>query len=167
MEKSDWSEFTTMVQMYLITLGVEKNDDTSKRNYFSSNKHEFPVEIIRNDYRLNELQRGVWGHSTCVREKRPYCKRDTDYWEGGRVEFKLSGSGNERRLKLLLKSECISPILVSSLQTSSFKSYTPLKLFTCEPALFRATPLYMETSSSKSYPFTKDSTLCEHIVMAC
>ncbi|MCG8626156.1 MAG: hypothetical protein MJE68_29690 [Proteobacteria bacterium] len=65
---------------------MEKNNDTSKRNYFSSNKHDAPGEIIRSDYRLNELQQGVWGHSTCVREKRPYCKRDTDYWEGGGIQ---------------------------------------------------------------------------------
>ena len=25
-------------------------------------------------------------HPTCVREKRPYCKRDTDYWEGGGIQ---------------------------------------------------------------------------------
>ena len=74
----------THMYMYLITSGVEKND-TSKRNYFSSNKHEFPGEIIMNDYCLNELQRGVWGHPTCV-QKRPYCKRDTEYWEGGRIQ---------------------------------------------------------------------------------
>ena len=69
----------------LITLGVEKND-TSKRNYFSSDKHDAPGEIIRSDYRLNELQWGVWGQPSCVREKRPYCKRDTDYWEGGGIQ---------------------------------------------------------------------------------
>ena len=74
------------VYMYLITSGVEKNNDTSRRNYFSSNKHDAPGEIIRSDYRLNELQRGVWGHPSCVREKRPYCKRDTDYWEGGGIQ---------------------------------------------------------------------------------
>ena len=66
--------------------GVEKNNDTSKRNYFSSNKHDAPGEIIRSDYRLNKLQQGVCGHPTCVLEKRPYCKRDTDYWEGGGIQ---------------------------------------------------------------------------------
>ena len=68
-----------------ITSGVEKNNDTSKRNY-SSNKHDTPGEIIRSDYHLNELQQGVWGHPSCVREKQPYHKRNTNYWEDGGIQ---------------------------------------------------------------------------------
>jgi hypothetical protein len=29
---------------------------------------------------------GVWEHPSCVREKRPYGKRDMDYWEGGGIQ---------------------------------------------------------------------------------
>ena len=47
----------TLMYICMCTPGVEKNNDTSKRNYFSSNKHDAPGEIIRSDYRLNELQR--------------------------------------------------------------------------------------------------------------
>ena len=113
---------------------------------------------------------GVCGETQVVCGRRGHIARGIQ--ATGRVaEFKLSESGNERRLKLLLKADCFPPILVSFYQTSSFKSYTPLKLFTYEPALFRATPLYtsplyMETSSSKSYTFTKDSTLYEQNVIA-
>ena len=45
--------------MYSFHVGVEKNNDTSKRNYFSSNRHNAPAEIIRSDFRLESLKRGV------------------------------------------------------------------------------------------------------------
>ena len=45
------------------------------------NTSSAPGEIIRSDYRLNEFQQGVWGHSNCVRER-----RDMDYWEGGGIQ---------------------------------------------------------------------------------
>ena len=59
-------------------VGVEKNNDTSKNNYFSSNRHDAAVEIICSDYRLEQMRQGVWGHPSCVRVKRSYRKRN-DY----------------------------------------------------------------------------------------
>ena len=64
--------------------GVEKND--SKRHYSSSSKHDAPGEIIRSEYRQETLQRGAWGHPTCVRQKRSYTKRDDEYWNGGGIQ---------------------------------------------------------------------------------
>ena len=54
--------------IYLST-GVKKNNDTSKRNYFSSNRHDASAEIIRSDYRLEVLKRGAFGHPSCEREE--------------------------------------------------------------------------------------------------
>jgi hypothetical protein len=76
-----------------------------------------------------------------------------EIWTTGRVVgSKQWGSGNDLRMKLLLKAEHL------------------VQPFTRKPALLRATPLYtslyMETSSSKNYPFTKDSTLCEQNLIA-
>ena len=65
---------------------MKKNNDTSKQKYISSNKHDAAGKIIRSDYRLNELQQGVWGHPSCVREKRLYCKSNMEYWEGGGIQ---------------------------------------------------------------------------------
>ena len=52
--------------------GVEKNNDDSKRHYFSSNRHDAAAEIVRADERL-EILRTDWH-----REKRPYRKRQTE-----------------------------------------------------------------------------------------
>ena len=65
---------------------MEKNNDTSKRNYFSSNRHNAAAEIIKSDYRLEVLKRGVWGHSSCDREKRKYTKQDEEYWDEGGIQ---------------------------------------------------------------------------------
>jgi hypothetical protein len=62
---------------------VEKND-TSERNYFSSNKHDAPGEIIRSDYQLNELQRGGgYGNIRIVCGRRGPTAREI--WTTGRV----------------------------------------------------------------------------------
>ena len=67
-------------------LGVEKNNDDSKRHYFSSNKHDAPGEIIRSEFRQEALRQGVWNHSTCIRQKRNYTKVDSGYWDGGGIQ---------------------------------------------------------------------------------
>ena len=65
--------------------GVEKNNDDSKRHYFSSNKHDAPGEIIRIECRQEALRQGAWDHPTCVR-KRSYTKQEEEYWTGGGIQ---------------------------------------------------------------------------------
>ena len=67
-------------------IGIEKNNDDSKRHYFSSNKHDAPGEIIRTECRQEALQQGVCDHPTCVRQKRNYSKVDSDYWDQGGIQ---------------------------------------------------------------------------------
>ena len=55
------------------------------KNYFSSNKHDAPGEILRSDYRLNEMRHGVWD-ILVVREKKSYHKRDDARWNGGGIQ---------------------------------------------------------------------------------
>ena len=71
--------------MYSFHVGVEKND-TSKRNYFSSNRHNDPTEIIRSDFRLESLKRGVWDHGSCDCEKRKCTKKNDEYWNEGGIQ---------------------------------------------------------------------------------
>lgn len=52
------------------TAGVEKNNDDSKRNYFSSNKWDAPKEILISEERISKLR-------NMARNKRKYTKRDT------------------------------------------------------------------------------------------
>jgi len=47
---------------------VEKNNDDSKRHYFSSNHHEAPAEIIRSDARLEMLVSAGMMVTLAVRE---------------------------------------------------------------------------------------------------
>ena len=83
----------------------------------------------------------------CVREKRPYCERYGllgGWWDPSSEEATTNWAWS-----------------------CSWKLSTVGHLiFTRKPALSRATPLYMETSSSKNYPFTKDSTLYEQYLIA-
>lgn len=67
-------------------VGVEKNNDDSKRHYFSSNKMDAAAEIVRCDYRLEAMRQGVWGHPSCHREKRKYTQRDDEYWNNGGIQ---------------------------------------------------------------------------------
>ena len=66
--------------------GVEKNNDDSKRHYYSSNKHDAPAEIIRSDARLEMLRQGTGGYPSCERKKRKYDKHDEEYWSGGGIQ---------------------------------------------------------------------------------
>ena len=65
-------------------LGVEKNNDTAKRNYYSSNHWDAPREILVTEARIETLANGSANVPSCKREKRPYNKQDMAYWsEGG------------------------------------------------------------------------------------
>ena len=61
----------------LSTLGVEKNNDNAKHNFYSSNRHDPCGEVLRTEKRLEHLDR------SCRREKRPYHKHNQEYWSGG------------------------------------------------------------------------------------
>lgn len=63
------------------TTGVEKNNDDSKRNYFSSNKWDAPKEILISEERISKLR-------NMARMKRKYTKKDTSYWEGTILELR-------------------------------------------------------------------------------
>ena len=51
---------------------MEKNNDDSKRHYFSSNKHDAASEIIHCEARLEMLRNGTKGFHSRERQKRPY-----------------------------------------------------------------------------------------------
>ena len=70
----------------LLFIGVEKNNDDSKRHYFSSNKHDAAGEIICCEARLEMLQNGIRGFPSCERKKRPYEKQNDEYWNGGGIQ---------------------------------------------------------------------------------
>ena len=61
--------------------GVEKNNDDSRQNYFSSNKWDAPGDILRTEARLEHLS----SQGYC-REKHEYTNRNTHYREGGGIE---------------------------------------------------------------------------------
>ena len=69
-----------------VHVGVEKNNDDSERQYFSSNKMDAVAEIVRCDYRLEAMRQGVWGYPSCHREKRKYTQRDDEYWNNGGIQ---------------------------------------------------------------------------------
>ena len=52
------------------TLGVEKNNDDAKRNYFSSNKHDAAREILVTEARQEELRKETDDRDSCVREEK-------------------------------------------------------------------------------------------------
>ena len=54
--------------------GVEKNNDAAKHAYYSSNRHDPCGEVLQIESRQVELE-------SCRREKRPYTKTNTSYWE--------------------------------------------------------------------------------------
>ena len=43
---------------FTYTIGVEKNNEDAKRNYYSSNHHDAAREILLTEARLEELKRG-------------------------------------------------------------------------------------------------------------
>ena len=60
-----------------IHLGVEKNNDDAKRNYYSSSRHDAAKEILHTEARLDQLR------DSCYRSKRKYEKVDSSYWDDG------------------------------------------------------------------------------------
>ena len=54
-----------------------------RERYLQEKLHDAIVEIIRSDYRLEQMRQGVRGHPSCVRSKRSYQKRNDEYWNGG------------------------------------------------------------------------------------
>ncbi|KAL5468683.1 hypothetical protein EMCRGX_G029790 [Ephydatia muelleri] len=63
--------------------GVEKHNDDSKRNYFSSNRWDAPAEIMLAEHRLELLQQ-------YAREKRHYTKHAAAYWHEGGMQVMRS-----------------------------------------------------------------------------
>ena len=57
----------------------EKNNDDAKKNYYSSNRHDPCGDILVTEARIEEL-------ADTARQKRPYTKRDDQYWEGGGIQ---------------------------------------------------------------------------------
>ena len=82
--------------MHIYNIHVEKNNDDSKRHYFSSNKMDAAAEIVRSDYRLEVMRQGVWGHPSCQREKRKYTQCDEDYWSNGGIQEARKKAREER-----------------------------------------------------------------------
>ena len=62
---------------YCAFLGVEKNNDVAKHQFYSSNRHDPCGEVLRTEKRLEQLDH------TCRRKKRSYHKRDMSYWSDG------------------------------------------------------------------------------------
>ena len=54
--------------------GVDKNNDAAKHAYYSSNRRDPCGEVLQIKSRQEELE-------SCGREKRPYNKSNTTYWE--------------------------------------------------------------------------------------
>ena len=59
--------------------GVEKHNDDSKRNYFSSNRWDAPGEIMMAEHRLELLQQ-------YARDRRQYTKHSSEYWHQGGIQ---------------------------------------------------------------------------------
>ena len=57
-----------------VLLGVEKNNDQAKKNYFSSSKHDGASEILKTEARITQLHRGTAELQSCKRPKRSYTK---------------------------------------------------------------------------------------------
>ena len=58
--------------------GVEKNNDDAKRHYYSGNRHDAARDILLTEARMEKLERDT---PTCIRRKREYTKRNSEYWE--------------------------------------------------------------------------------------
>eukprot|EP00731_Ephydatia_muelleri_P009942 Em0005g528a len=71
------NEDTVDLRVLYFLIGVEKHNDDSKCNYFSSNRWDALAEIMLAEHRLELLQQ-------YAREKRHYTKHAAAYWhEGG------------------------------------------------------------------------------------
>ena len=59
---------------------------TTRSGTTCSNKHDAAGEILRCEARLEMLRSGTRGFPSCERKKRPYQKRDDEYWNGGGIQ---------------------------------------------------------------------------------
>ena len=78
-QKILWTRSISIISVFwfIVTfnpLGVEKNNDNARRNYFSSNHLNAPKEILLAEATLQKLV----SHE---REKRSYSKANLEYWE--------------------------------------------------------------------------------------
>ena len=58
----------------------------SSKEGWCGKSHTLPYPGYTTDFRLESLKRGVWGHSSCDREKRKYTKRNNEYWNEGGIQ---------------------------------------------------------------------------------
>ena len=74
--------------LFTLILAMEKNNDDTKPNYYSSNRHDPAEDILRTEVRLEMLEEGSTQAQipSCIREKQPYRKRSASYWVEGGIE---------------------------------------------------------------------------------
>ena len=66
--------YTYELFLHNIFIGVEKNNDDARRNYFSSNHMDAPKDILLTEVRLEKLAK-------YQRQNRTYEKANEDYWQ--------------------------------------------------------------------------------------
>ena len=92
----------TYMYVYYFHVGVE-NNDTSKRGYFSSNRHNAPAEITRSDFRLESLKCGVGG-SWKLSSWKKEVNKSNEYWNEGGFQVskhaRISSSSHEPEPRL-------------------------------------------------------------------
>ena len=76
--------------MVLNLLGVEKNNDQARKNYFSSDHKNAPQEVLHTEARLAILK-GMG----LERQKRKYNKVNTEYWKNIIYENRRSRHATE------------------------------------------------------------------------
>ena len=65
--------------------GVEKNNDDAKRHYYSGNRHNAARDILLTEARMEKLEKVT---PACIRQKREYKKRNSEYWEKTILEIR-------------------------------------------------------------------------------
>lgn len=66
--------------MLYVHMQVWKRITTTKRNYFSTNRHDAAKEILATEARLETLRNGMQDRENCIRRKRKHEKSDSVYW---------------------------------------------------------------------------------------
>ena len=91
--------FENSIHNYLHNnLGVEKNNDDAKRNYFSSNMHDPANEVLQAEWRMEHTEE-------YRRRKRTYTKRNPDYWQ-------VQSTSSSSWILLFLSSDHINLLFV-------------------------------------------------------